>query len=828
MDGTDHLPEVFVGRFNAATVEQLQVMVARNLDYEMTPLVDTTNNWTATAMASCSDQGQGIGDDNQADWQQGNEWKVTHLADGYEKVWEFYDGDHSADSPTLGDESADLAGDPVNSQLVQLMNNRGVSLYNYTGHGWEQGLASANFNVDAVAQLRNAHRYPIVIAVACCAGNFTNNGGGDCLGEAIQRAGNASTGEAWGGIAGFFSSDYQSWSPPMEGQDGMNQYLVDADGIDLRPHIGPMAAFGNALMIIAYNNGGEVMADFWNPFAEPTTVPRTRAAKTITASNPGNLYIGESSLAVDCDVEGALVSLYWEGQTLALAAVENGQAVLDFPALTNVGDLVVTVTQFNYTPVQMTLNVTPASGPFVVNELLELDDALGNNNQQADYGEKVAMNLQLANVGYVLAIGTSVTLSTTDDNVVILDGDEIVGDIEDSTSVFLSGAFSFSVNDDVQDGHTVWFTLEINFNDTMGYALQVPVVLQAPQLSVGSFLVDDTQGGNGNNRLESGETAVVTITNLNNGKSNSLQALGTLTSNSPFLSISPAQNLGTLDALIGNTDASFSVTVDPNAPAVSAANFHYTLEAGYYGAEADLGPLFINAIIEDFETHTFSKFDWVMGDDKPWTITTVQTYSGQYCSRSGTITHNQKTTMSLTLDVTETGVVSFARRVSSEENYDFLRFYIDSIEIDAWSGEKPWAEVSYPVTPGIHQFSWVYAKDDYASAGSDRAWLDEISLPPHQVFVATQLPATLSSNMAVYPNPGTGSATLYLENVANQGLQIDVLDNTGRLLKTLYSAARQPGDQLYLPVQMDQAKAGMYYFRVRSDAGVQVLKWVKL
>ncbi|MEO6039262.1 MAG: C25 family cysteine peptidase, partial [Saprospiraceae bacterium] len=231
MDGADHFPEIFVGRFNAASLEQVKIMVARNLEYEKNPVIDSSLNWFATAMASTSSQGQGIGDDNQADYEQGNEWKTKHLADGYEKIWEFYDGNQSAISPTPGDVSADQAGDPQNTQLINLMNNRGLSLYNYCGHGYEQGLVSGNFNTDAVATLRNHGRYPIVVAVACCAGNFTNNSGGDCLGEALQRAGNATSGEAWGGIAGFFSSDFQSWAPPMEGQDGMNQYLIDADGV---------------------------------------------------------------------------------------------------------------------------------------------------------------------------------------------------------------------------------------------------------------------------------------------------------------------------------------------------------------------------------------------------------------------------------------------------------------------------------------------------------------------------------------------------------------------------------------------------------------------
>jgi hypothetical protein len=69
-------------------------------------------------MASAPTRVSAIGDDNQADWQHGNEWKATHLADGYEQYWEFYDGSHGADSPTPGDFTADQDGNPSNSPLV--------------------------------------------------------------------------------------------------------------------------------------------------------------------------------------------------------------------------------------------------------------------------------------------------------------------------------------------------------------------------------------------------------------------------------------------------------------------------------------------------------------------------------------------------------------------------------------------------------------------------------------------------------------------------------------------------------------------------------------
>lgn len=825
MEGDDHFVEILVGRLHARNLEDMKIMVNRNLNYEKTPLVDVDANWCATGMASCSNEGAGFGDDGQADWEHGNEWKIKHLASGYEKYWEFYDGSQGSFSPTPGDETADKPGNPVNTSLVSLMNGRGVSLYNYTGHGWEQGLVSGNFNNDAVAMLRNTHRYPVLIAVACCAGNFTN---GECLGEVWQRAGDPATGEAWGGIAGFFSSDFQSWSPPMEGQDGMNQYLVDADGITLRPSICGMLAYGNALMIAAYGNGGEVMADFWNPFAEPSTMPRTKLPQVLAASHQPAAFVGASNLAVYSPVEGALASLYWQGQTLAVATVENGVANLSFPALNNVGDLTLTLTQFNYIPYQSTLTVTPASGAFVVNQAVVLDDAAGNNNQLADYGETIKMNVKLANLGVEVAQSASATLSVADANVVILDGSESFGDIGPDASVEKLAAFSFKVNDFVNDGQVVTFTMQVKFNDTAVFETVVPVKLHAPKLSIGSIKIDDTQGGNGDGYLQSGETATIIITNLNTGNSVSPNALGFLSTNSPWLVVNGTASVGPIAAVNGSSAASFQVSVLNDAPKVIPAHFQYQLEAGNYGKEATFGAFIINPILETFESSNFNTYNWVMSGNKPWVISSANPYSGLYSARSGIISHNQKSVMELSLKVSEDGNISFARRTHCEQEFDFLRFSIDGVEMGRWSGLLPWEEVSFPVSPGYHTFTWSYEKDGFVSEGQDRVWVDEILLPPNEIIVSTDPTAPQRGfELSVQPNPTAGPAMLNIHLAREQFITVEVFDYLGRRVRSEQSETRFPMGGFMRPLDLSGLASGVYMVQVRTENESKVVKVAK-
>jgi PKD repeat protein len=137
--------------------------------------------------------------------------------------------------------------------------------------------------------------------------------------------------------------------------------------------------------------------------------------------------------------------------------------------------------------------------------------------------------------------------------------------------------------------------------------------------------------------------------------------------------------------------------------------------------------------IEDWESGTFTQFEWQMGGNADWTISNVNPYQGNYAARSGVIYDNQTSFISLLYDVYDEDTLSFWFRVSSEANYDYLRFYIDNIMQDEWAGEVPWQQAIYIVDNGTHTFKWEYSKDFSVSTGSDAAWIDYIVFPPMEI-----------------------------------------------------------------------------------------------
>ncbi|HNQ43225.1 MAG TPA: S8 family serine peptidase, partial [Candidatus Cloacimonadota bacterium] len=120
---------------------------------------------------------------------------------------------------------------------------------------------------------------------------------------------------------------------------------------------------------------------------------------------------------------------------------------------------------------------------------------------------------------------------------------------------------------------------------------------------------------------------------------------------------------------------------------------------------------------EGFETGNFSAYAWVNSSSIPWTVQSSEKYSGTYAAKSGAISHNGLTELSLTLTVSANGDISFFNKVSSEASYDFMRFYIDGVQQASWSGNVEWTLQSYPVTTGTRTFKWAYVKDGSVSNG---------------------------------------------------------------------------------------------------------------
>ena len=112
--------------------------------------------------------------------------------------------------------------------------------------------------------------------------------------------------------------------------------------------------------------------------------------------------------------------------------------------------------------------------------------------------------------------------------------------------------------------------------------------------------------------------------------------------------------------------------------------------------------------------------------DLPWVPQWLYAHDGVDAARSGPITDSQHSQM--TTQVTGPCKVVFYWGVSSEPNYDFLRFYIDDVQKDAISGEVGWTRMGYLIPAGTHTLKWDYIKDEATSSGLDSGLVDQFGI----------------------------------------------------------------------------------------------------
>jgi hypothetical protein len=110
-----------------------------------------------------------------------------------------------------------------------------------------------------------------------------------------------------------------------------------------------------------------------------------------------------------------------------------------------------------------------------------------------------------------------------------------------------------------------------------------------------------------------------------------------------------------------------------------------------------------------------------------WTVTAGQDfYDGDAVTVPSELFHNEEAVMETTIAGYST--ITFQWKVSSEEGYDFLEFYIDDTLYDQVSGETGWEKKSYQVSSGTHTLKWGFRKDFSVSSGADTAWVDQLEL----------------------------------------------------------------------------------------------------
>ncbi len=706
IDGNDYFPELLLGRFTNQSDYGLQVMINKFIKYEKTPYT-TSTDWFKKGICCSNDA---------------YESQVETKRFASQRMLQ--DGGFTSVDTMMSDPGCTYS----NTDVVNAIND-GRSYLNYRGEGWTTGwwASCTPMTNTEVSSLANGEKFTFVTSIGCGVAMFAS---GESFGETWLELGTLSQPRGAAAFIGPSGNTHTAYNNNIDRgiYVGMFQEGLETPGQALlRGKLYMYNVFGGGDSYVSYHY------KIYCVLGDPSIHIWKDVPQAVTVSYPAVIPLGNNLVQFEVNlssseqpVANAVVCV--TGNNIFATGITDASGIthLDISG-ESPETLTVTVRGGNVIPYLGTMDLIQANGPWITKDYFQLNDiAGGNGNGLMDFGESILMSLAMKNVGTIQAKNVNVVLTSTDPYITLSATPYTFNLILPGQSVLATDAFSFTVADNIPDGHEVL----VNITATMlsnTWNSYITMIGHAPNLSLGNITISD-QGGNNNGLLDPGETATIIIPVSNSGNSMSPDATVYLSSTSSYISLNTTtDDIGSIN--IGETvDASFSVTVSPTAPEGESVDLDFDVIAGSYNA-SKLILSYISALIEDWETGNFNKFPWTMGGNANWTIVTDNPYEGIYCARSGNITDSQVSDMEVTLSVTGDGNVSFYRKVSSESNYDYLKFYIDGTMIDQWSGNFAWGQVSYPVSAGIHTFLWKYYKDISISSGEDCVWIDYIEFP---------------------------------------------------------------------------------------------------
>ena len=337
-------------------------------------------------------------------------------------------------------------------------------------------------------------------------------------------------------------------------------------------------------------------------------------------------------------------------------------------------------------------------------------------------GEDVELSFTVRNMDSLPFNDCNVTFSIANPYVQMYDNEEYFGYISGGNAYTLNRAIRFHVDESAPHMTILDFAVTIT-NDRYPQSSVLSFPVYSYQIEIESLVISD---GN-NRRLDPDENDTLYVTFYNHSNLDLVDVQFFLHFDEVNITlVDPRDDCYHMNAnesfhaqFIIHPDAGFSPlqVVDALFDVTVGENFYRTLSV----------PLVGDVNCEGFDEGLPETYE--MGDSADWVLVSNVSLTGTNSMRSGTITHSESSSMSLTFTAVRAGNVSFFYRTSTENNYDWLNFYIDGQRVDRWSGVHDWTYVYYAVQPGEHTLMWQYAKDNSVHGGDDCVWIDEVCLP---------------------------------------------------------------------------------------------------
>lgn len=806
----DVLPDCYYGRLSAENVSQLTPQLDKTLMYEQYTMPDPSYLGKAVLIAGTDANYGGKHGDGQVNYIYNNYINPNSTTHDYTTV---YKHNYNCTSQAA----------TIRSEI-----GAGVGWANYTAHGSETGWADPSFSNSDVPQMNNVDKYGIMIGNCCVTGKF--NYSSPCFGETLLRAANkgaalyigCSENSLWNedfywavGVRSNINAN-PTYSVNNLGAYDRNFHTHGEDHSKWVTSAGGIIHGGNMSVESSTSENKQYYWEIYHIFGDPSIKPYLGIPSTLPVIADEVLMIGAIQYQVEA-VPYAYCALTHNGTLVGSAfADENGIANITFDALGDTGRYELAVTAQDYIQYFKDVNVLTPTGAYVVASTIELTP-----NSQPINGSSVSYNLTLSNLGISNASNITAVMTSQTPGYVVTQNTVNCSSLSVSNPQTFTNAFTVSIPQYAEDGDKASFKVTVSWGNNSS-SKNVTLNVIAPKVQMQS----STFQGSGNS-FEPGDQITANIVLKNIGHANAQNVRADLTCNYSGVTVATdIQNISTIAADNQQT-VTFDVNISSTIPTVSIVPlyFHTFFEGKHL---KDTLYLTVGKAMEDFESGNLTQYNWT-NNNNPWVITTNAPYAGNYCARSkeglsdgtgswfGTSTYSVSA-MQITINVNMSDNLSYFRRVSSEQGWDFFRLYIDGNVMEEASGTVNWGQMTFPVTTGTHTIKFSYEKDASNAAGSDCAWVDNIILPGigtrviEDIVDPTGIADHEGQNVAmvrVYPNPATNQVTV---NSNEPIRQIAVYDLSGRMVEILDAN----GDES-VTINVNKLQGGIYFIRTTLE-----------
>lgn len=740
LQGTDYVPEMYYGRFSVSSATELTNIIAKTLTFEKTQMADTSYLGKAVMIAG-----------------QDPTYGPTH-GDGAIKygTQNYFNTDHGITSNTY------LYAVSGTSDATIIANaNDGRGYINYTAHGSETSWADPTFTVSNVNSMINTGKYGVMVGNCCLTNAFDTS---VCFGESIIRKANSGGVIYIGGTNSTYWNEDYWWAVGAKGTANGTAPAYDATKLgvydamfhthseaqaDWAQTTGDVIYMGNLAVAQGASSLINYYWEIYSIMGDPSLMPYLGVPTTNTATFPSTILIGATSINVTA-APYSKVALTMGGTLYGTAIVPaGGSLTLPITPFSSTGTATLVITAQNKITRIESITIAPNSGPYINVAATNYNDS---NNSIPEYNETGRFSPNFVNVGTVTVTNATATLTCATAGITITDATESIASLAAGANVTKTNAFTFNIANNVANGTVANFTITTTMSGQSPWVHNFTITINAPALAFGNMIVSDPTGNN-NGRLDPGETVTITMPLANSGAAASPAGSATLTCSTPGITINTGTANYTAIAASGSTNLSFSITVGSSVTVGTVASLVFNTTAGAYTANKTEA-VSVGLILEDFETGNFNAFPWTVGGTLPWSVVNTGSHAGTYTAKSGAITHSQSSTMETTRILTASGSLSFWYKVSSESGYDYLKFYIDGVQQNQWSGEVGWTQATYTLSAGTRVLKWEYMKDGSLDGGSNCAWVDDI------IFPASTSPSVYNPPQSFAAVPGNGYVNL--------------------------------------------------------------------